>query len=58
MYVASKGVVNYMLRKFIKPTDLPYFEAGVTTHLLFDDGSKDWKDLDARAGVKPVLSKN
>ena len=41
MYVASNGVVNYMLRKFIKPSDLPYFEAGVTTHLLFDDRSKD-----------------
>ena len=58
MYVASNGGVNYMLRKFMKPNDLPYFEAGVTTHLLFDDGSKEWQDLYARAWVKPVLSKN
>ena len=58
MYVASNGGVNYMLRKFMKPNDLPYFEAGVTTHLLFDDGSKEWQDLYARARVKPVLSKN
>ncbi len=58
MYVGSNGGVNYMLKKFMKPGNLPYFEPGVTTHLLFDDGSKDWKDLYARARIKPVLSKD
>jgi hypothetical protein len=56
MYVGSDGSVNYMLRKFMKPSDLPYFEPGVTTHLLHNDGSKDWKDLYQRARKKPVFT--
>ena len=56
MYVGSNGSVNYMLRKFMKPSDLPYFEPGVTTHLLHNDGSKDWMDLYRRARKKPVFT--
>jgi hypothetical protein len=56
MYVGSNNGVNYMLKKFMTPSNLPYFEPGVTTHLLFDDGSKDWEDLYVRAQVKPVLT--
>jgi len=56
MYVANGGV-NFMLKLFMKDNGYPYFEPGVTTALLQDDGSKDWKDLYKRAKQKPVFSK-
>ena len=46
-----------MLRKFMKPSNLPYFEPGVTCHLLVNDGSKDWRDLYQRARRRPVLTR-
>jgi len=36
---------------------LPYFEPGVTTSLLLDDGTKDWRELFQQAKQKPVLTK-
>ena len=57
LYIGSNGNVNYMLRKFMKPSNLPYFEPGVTCHLLLDDGTKDWADLYQRARQKPVMTK-
>jgi hypothetical protein len=56
MYVGSNGSVNYMLSKFMRPSNLPYFEPGATTRLLANDGSKDWSDLYTRARVKPVIT--
>ena len=56
MYVGSNGTVNYMLRKFMLPSNLPYFEPGATTRLMPNDGSKDWRDLYTRARVKPVIT--
>ena len=57
LYIGSNGNVNYMLRKFMKPSNLPYFEPGVTCHLLLDDGTKDWADLYQRARQQPVMTK-
>ena len=57
LYTGSNGNVNYMLRKFMKPSNLPYFEPGVTCHLLVNDGSKDWRDLYQRARRRPVLTR-
>ena len=57
LYIGSNGNVNYMLRKFMKPSNLPYFEPGVTCHLLVNDGSKDWRDLYQRARRHPVLTR-
>jgi len=57
LYIGSNGNVNYMLRKFMKPSNLPYFEPGVTCHLLMNDGSKDWRDLYQRARRRPVLTR-
>ena len=57
LYIGSNGNVNYMLRKFMKPSNLPYFEPGVTCHLLVNDGSKDWRDLYQRARRRPVLTR-
>ena len=54
MYVANGGV-NFMLRLFMKENGYPYFEPGVTTSLLLDDGSKEWKIMYARAKAKPVF---
>ena len=57
LYIGSNGNVNYMLRKFMKSSNLPYFEPGVTCHLLLDDGTKDWTDLYQRARQQPVMTK-
>ena len=57
LYIGSNGNVNYMLRKFMKPSNLPYFEPDVTCHLLMNDGSKDWRDLYQRARRRPVLTR-
>ena len=57
LYIGSNGNVNYMLRKFMKPSVFPGFEPGVTCHLLVNDGSKDWRDLYQRARRRPVLTR-
>ena len=57
LYIGSNGNVNYILRKFMKPSNLPYFEPGVTCHLLVNDRSKDWRDLYQRARRRPVLTR-
>ena len=56
LYVANGGI-NFMLRLFMKDSNLPYFEPGVTTSLLLDDGTKDWRELFQQAKQKPVLTK-
>ncbi|MEC8929665.1 MAG: mandelate racemase/muconate lactonizing enzyme family protein [Verrucomicrobiota bacterium] len=56
LYVANGGI-NFMLRLFMKDSNLPYFEPGVTTSLLLGDGTKDWRELFQQAKQKPVLTK-
>ena len=54
MYVASNGTINFMLNRAIAG-ELPYFERGVSTRLIPDDGSPRWKDLYQRAGQQAVF---
>ena len=44
MYVASNGTVNFMLT-CANAGQMPYFEKGVNTRLVPDDGSTKWRDL-------------
>ena len=44
MYVASNGTVNFMLT-CANAGQMPYFEKGVNTRLVPDDGSAKWRDL-------------
>jgi len=44
MYIANNGEVNFMLNQSRKG-DTPYFEHGVTTRLVPNDGSARWKNL-------------
>ena len=46
--------VNFMLNRAIAG-ELPYFERGVSTRLVPDDGSARWRDLYQRAGKQPVF---
>ena len=54
MYIANNGKVNFML-KIGQEGRMPYFERGVDTKLLPDDGSTRWKELYASARKGPVL---
>lgn len=53
MYVAS-GRVNFLLHHAIDGK-VPYFEKGVSTRLVPDDGSARWKDLLAKAATEPYF---
>ena len=53
MYLASNGRVNFMLT-LGQQGKIPYFERGVTTRLVPDDGSAAWKSLHAEARRGPV----
>lgn len=54
MYVANTGQVNFML-SIAQRGEMPYFERGVTTDLLPDDGSDRWRELYEQAKQGPVM---
>jgi galactonate dehydratase len=54
MYIANNGKVNFMLN-IGRQGQMPYFERGVDTTLLPNDGSTRWKELYASARKGPVL---
>lgn len=54
MYVANDGTVNFMLNA-ARQGRMPYFERGVHTELLPDDGSSRWKELYTSARKGPLL---
>ncbi len=56
MYVANNGTVNFMLNA-ARRGDMPYFERGVFTKILPNDGSNEWKDLYEKSRRKPLLIK-
>jgi galactonate dehydratase len=56
MYVANSGQVNFMLNPARKGR-MPYFERGVTTQLVPDDGTPRWRELYEKARKEPVLMK-
>lgn len=52
MYIANNGKVNFMLTEGQRGT-IPYFERGVDTRLVPNDGSPAWKELYATARKGP-----
>ena len=54
MYTPNNGQVNFMLTPARKGT-VPYFEKGVTTRLLPNDGSEKWKAMYEQGQQGPVL---
>lgn len=52
MYIANNGKVNFMLTEGQRGT-IPYFERGVDSRLVPDDGSAQWKELYAAARKRP-----
>ncbi len=53
MYVAS-GPINFLLTH-ANAGKIPYFERGVSTRLVPDDGSSRYKELLAKAAVEPYF---
>ena len=56
MYIANNGLVNFMLRPGMQGK-LPFYEAGVDSRLIEDDGSQEWKRLYSQARKGPYLTK-
>lgn len=56
MYIANTGKVNFML-DYGRQGKIPYFERGVTTTLVPNDGSDKWRRLYEQARKGPVLMK-
>ncbi len=56
MYIANTGKVNFLLN-IARAGEMPFFEKGVDTVRLPDDGSQRWKDLYQRARNGPVFTK-
>jgi L-alanine-DL-glutamate epimerase-like enolase superfamily enzyme len=54
MYTANDGTVNFMLRAS-QQGKTPYFEHGVFTKLVPDDGTDQWKQRYAKAQNGPFL---
>lgn len=55
MYLGSHGVLNFILKQ-ANLGNIPYFERGVTTRLVPNDGSSKWKELYDKAGPdKPLF---
>jgi galactonate dehydratase len=46
--------VNFVLSPAMKPGNVPYYERGVKTRLLTDDGSAEWRDLYERSRNAPL----
>ena len=49
------GGVNFVLSPAMTPGNVPYYERGVQTRLLPDDGLSEWRDLYERSREKPLL---
>lgn len=54
MYFGNTGEVNFVLTPGQEGV-IPFFERGVDTKLLPNDGSKEWKKLYRKASRKPLL---
>ncbi len=54
MYFGNTGKVNFVLNP-ARYGKVPYYEPGVTTRLLPNDGSERWKKLYERARQRPLL---
>ncbi len=54
MYVANTGEVDFML-KLARKGRIPFFERGVETQLVPDDGTERWEKLYRRARKGPLL---
>jgi len=54
MYLGSHGVHNFLLTQANRG-NIPYFERGVSTRLIPNDGSSEWKSLYDRAGPEKPL---
>lgn len=54
MYLGSHGVLNFILKQ-ANLGNIPYFERGVTTRLVPNDGSAQWKELYDKAGPEKPL---
>ncbi len=54
MYIASNGQVNFILSKGAQG-QLPFYERGVDTRLLPNDGSPAWRKLYEEAQSEPVF---
>jgi hypothetical protein len=52
--VASNETVNFMLTRAIA-AEMPYFERGVTTRLVPNDGSTNYRDLVKKSRTKPYF---
>jgi L-alanine-DL-glutamate epimerase-like enolase superfamily enzyme len=56
MYIANDGKVNFMLNAS-RRGETPFFEQGVTTRLVPDDGSDRWRELYRQAQHGPLMRK-
>jgi hypothetical protein len=56
MYTANTGSVNFMLKPGMVGK-IPYYERGVQTRLLPNDGSARWKKLYQASRQGPVVYK-
>ena len=56
MYTANTGKVNFMLGPG-QVGKIPYYERGVNTRLLPNDGSRRWKKLYQASRQGPVVYK-
>ena len=54
MYIANNGLVNFMLRPGMQGK-LPYYEPGVDSRLVENDGSEEWRRLYIEARKGPYL---
>jgi galactonate dehydratase len=54
MYMANNGRLNFMLDA-ARQEKMPYFERGVSTRLLPDDGSSGWRQLYENARLGPYF---
>lgn len=54
MLLGSHGVLNFILKQ-ANLGNIPYFEHGVTTRLVPNDGSAQWKELYDKAGPEKPL---
>lgn len=54
MYFNHLGGVNFVLKPAMKPGNVPFYERGVKTRLLSDDGSDEFRDLYERSRKGPL----
>lgn len=54
MYIANSGRVNFMLNQAMRG-NMPFFQKGVETRLVPDDGSDRWQELYEKARKGPVF---